>query len=233
MEIDADYKEGARLYLNGLYSKFKDFKAIRWEVGSKHPNWTISYYSGSYNGENYYTIVPDEVVIDIDGKEKDKATVISAHKAIVSRLKELKVNFWSFDSGGTGFHIHEYSIKGLENYPPEVLKEYKTRLIQKQIKGVAGSELVDLKIVKKGASLTGIPFTPHRETGKLKLLVDRNYNKDYNEIDPNLLRQVVKDISNNHNNSNSITASDPVGKTGNKPDNQEERFVDIFSEEAD
>jgi hypothetical protein len=138
-------------------------------------------YHGTILPENRLReVLPNEVCIEFDFKvsEKDgitegqfmsyRAEAVAACEKIRDFLLERHIRFHMTDHNGKSPHIH-FIIKGLENYPHEIRKEYKTRMVQAalQATGFMSSTIeVDESLLKTFPKLVSIEYAPHFKSGE-------------------------------------------------------------------
>ncbi len=120
---------------------------------------------------NSRTILPNEVVLDIE--EKDRL------ESVLNEVKKIFKFYSAYFTGGRGFHVDLF-------FNQELTKEEKLMIIRK-----FGAD----ENMANERHMIGLENCPHRKTGKLKTLIEENFG--YNEFNPEDLEpelmQVLRD----------------------------------------
>jgi len=153
-------------WLNFYYIHFGNFWVQKqWIDKDNNPFFSKwwEYSPGSNSKANARLIFPIEIVIDIDCKSKERAKLVSEN--IKNKLKNKKINFSLWDSGGVGYHFHLFYPE-LKNFSLQE-REFIKREFLKWIEIDKG--YVDLTTVYK-KRLISLECSKHRKGGSKKLI---------------------------------------------------------------
>ncbi len=125
----------------GRRSKRKKFSQICFDLENKNNKWFLEKC-------NQRQILPIEVVLDLEEKEK--------LKPIIEELQQLKIKFYAFSTGSRGYHIHIFFNREIsEQEKLKIIRHYGT----------------DPQLSSK-RHMVALEFAPHWKSGKIKDLVD-------------------------------------------------------------
>lgn len=120
-------------------------------------------YHGVLNGENMRQKFPEELVIEFDKKNKFCPDYLCRSESLfwMKKLRDIlevwKVRFHIVDHSGLSPHLR-LSIKGLEDYPEAVRKEYK-RLFLEDLLSFINFKPQNIKLDKAFAIKSNVPIT--------------------------------------------------------------------------
>lgn len=125
----------------GKTSKRRKFSQVCFDLENKSNKWFVEKC-------NQRQILPIEVVLDLEEKEK--------LKPIIEELQQLKLKFYAFSTGSRGYHIHIFFNRELsEAEKMKIIKHFG-----------ADTQL------SSNRHMVALEFTHHWKSGKIKDLID-------------------------------------------------------------
>lgn len=158
--------------------------------------------TGEHKGQNVREILPNEIIIEFDEIGENPISKVQEQsnkwiELLKSWLEQKGFSFYVTNHGGKSSHIR-FQLQGLENYEPELRKQYKLRLVKRILEEIGfKSNLVKLdeSLIATKNKLLSLELQPHFKTKYNGAKEDIIYIHDdkVNQFDKELLEEITRE----------------------------------------